>query len=262
MTTVEFITELYCRVADQLVGEDKHTQAKLYPSEVVTLALLYVLKGGGQRAFWRWLTRDYRPLFPHLPDRTRLFRLFNSHQPWIDAFLAETSLLGVVDSYGIELLHPRRAGRSAQQIGKKGKSNWRWIVGGKLCFVLNHLGLIVAWDCDTANVYDGSAFQALVDQFQDEMLLFADMGFEKVDWQPTNLRLCHRGEWNVRMVVETVLSMLTVVCHFKHMAHKSWDSFRSHLGYAMALFNLLVQWDGFQPDSSGFVRLSLADFSL
>jgi len=273
MTTIDFITELFCHIADRLAQADKeqkHSQAKLYPSEVVTLALLYTLKGVGQRAFWRWLVRDYRPLFPHLPDRAQwapgLFRLFNSHRALVDAFLAEPSLLGVIDSYGIELLHPRREGRSAQQIGKKGKSNWRWhpggTRGGKLCFVLNHLGLIVAWECDTANVYDGSAFQQLVDQFQDEMLLFADMGFEKVDWQPTNLRLCHRGEWNVRMVVETVLSMLTYVCHFKHMAHKSWDYFRSHLGYAMALFNLLVQWHGFQPDDSGFVRLSIAQFSL
>lgn len=116
----------------------------------------------------------------------------------IDAFLAEPSLLDVIDSYGIELLHPRREGRSEQQIGKKGKSNCRWIVGGKLCFVLNHLGLIVAWECDTANVYDGSAFQQLVDQFQEEMVVFSDTGFEKVDWHPTNLRLCQRHPGGTR----------------------------------------------------------------
>jgi hypothetical protein len=46
------------------------------PSEVVTLGLLHALKGGGNRAFYRWLTCDYRPLFPRLPERTRLFRLF------------------------------------------------------------------------------------------------------------------------------------------------------------------------------------------
>lgn len=265
MTTVDFITELFCRIDDQLKQSDKvhkHSQAKLYPSEVVTLAVLYALKGVGQRPFWRWLVRDYRPLFPHLPDRTRLFRLFNSHQHLVDEFLAEPSLLGVIDSYGIELLHPRREGRSGEQIGKKGKSNWRWIVGGKLCFVLNHLGLIVAWDCDTANVYDGSAFQHLVDSFQETMVIFADTGFAKIDWHPTNLRLCKRGEWNVRMVVETVLSMLTTVCHFKHMAHKNWTYFESHLGYAMVLFNLLVQWHGLQPNDDGFVPLSIAEFSL
>ena len=42
----------------------------------------------GNRAFYRWLTRDYRPLFPRLPERTRLFRLFRTHQDWTRAFLA------------------------------------------------------------------------------------------------------------------------------------------------------------------------------
>ena len=123
--------------------------------------------------FWRWLTKDYRPLFLPLPRRTRLFRLLNSHRHYIERFLADPSIIGV-DTYGIELIHPiresslgaseARAERSDKQIGKKGKSNKRWIVGGKLCFLLNHPGLIPAfagtsWDCDTANVYDGSAFQ-------------------------------------------------------------------------------------------------------
>ena len=262
MTTVNFITELFCRVADRGAHVQKHSQAKLYPSEVVTLALLFALKGCGQRAFWRWLKRDYRPLFPNLPHRTRLFHLFNSHRYLVDEFLAEPSLLGVIDSYGIELLHPRREGRSEQQLGKKGISNHRWIMGGKLCYVLNHLGLVVSWDCDTANVYDGTAFQQLVDDLADDMVIFADTGFEKKDWQPTNLRICQRGEWNVRMVVETVLSMLTYVCHFKHSHHKVWAYFQTKLGFTMALFNLLVQWDGFLPDATGFVALSIAEFSL
>ena len=34
----------------------------------------------------------------------------------------------------------------------KGLSNHRWIVGGKLCLVLNQYGLVVGWDCATANV--------------------------------------------------------------------------------------------------------------
>jgi hypothetical protein len=39
-------------------------------------------------------------------------------------------------------------------MGKKGKSNWRWIVGMKLCWLLNDKGEIVAWDWNTANVSD------------------------------------------------------------------------------------------------------------
>ena len=44
MTTTDFITELFCRV-DERLGNEKHVQAKLYASDVVTLALLYALKG-------------------------------------------------------------------------------------------------------------------------------------------------------------------------------------------------------------------------
>jgi hypothetical protein len=72
----------------------KHPHATLWPSEVVTLGILHTLKGVGNRAFYRWLTRDYRGLFPHLPERTRLFRLFSPHQAWTAAFLATPTVLG------------------------------------------------------------------------------------------------------------------------------------------------------------------------
>src|SRR5919204_502817 len=84
MTTVDFITALFCRIDDKMQAVPKHPQAHLYPSEVVTLARLFALKGVGPRAFYRWLVRDYRPLFPRLPDRTRLVRLFATHQDWAD----------------------------------------------------------------------------------------------------------------------------------------------------------------------------------
>ncbi len=42
--------------------------------------------------------------------------------------------------------------------------------------------------------YDGSAFQYLVDKFRNDMVIFSDMGFEKIDWFPTNLRTCKRGD--------------------------------------------------------------------
>jgi hypothetical protein len=104
----------------------------------VTIALLFTLKGGHGRALCRWLDNDGRTLFPNLPDRTRLFRLFVTYQPLTERFLADPTILGVIDSYGIELIPPIREGRSQKQIGKKGLSNKRWIVGGKLCLLLNH----------------------------------------------------------------------------------------------------------------------------
>src|SRR2546422_9728315 len=61
MITVDFITALFCQVADQMPGIPKHPHASLWPSEVVTLGLLHALKGVGNHPFYRWLTRDYRP---------------------------------------------------------------------------------------------------------------------------------------------------------------------------------------------------------
>jgi hypothetical protein len=262
MTAEDFITELFCRVDDQLGHLEQHPQGQLHPSEIVTLGMMYALKGRGQRAFYRWMVANHQALFPGLPSRSRLFRALNVYRVYAEDFLAAPSMLGVIDSFGIEFCHPRREGRSPEQLGKKGKSNWRWIVGGKLCFVLNHLGQIVDWECDTANVYDGSAFQHLVDKFKDQMVIFSDSGFEKVDWFPTNLRTCQRGEWNVRMVVETVLSMLTRICDFKRMSHRAWTYFESHLCYTMTLFNLLIEMRGLQPNDNGFLPLSTVDFDI
>src|SRR5438093_12882787 len=160
-TTIEFITALFCQVDDQLAGLPKHPEAHLWPSEVVTLGLLHALKGGGNRPFSRWLTRDSRALFPHLPERTRLFRLLKTHHNWTQVFLAAPTVLGVIDTYGIALIHPMREGRSPHQIGRKGLSNHRWIIGGKLCLLLHQWGLIVECACATANVA-GNAVQGLV----------------------------------------------------------------------------------------------------
>ena len=261
MTTQDFITELFCKVDDQMNDVPKHSQASLWPSELVTIGMLHAIKGVGNRAFYRWLSQNFRPLFPRLPHRTRLFRLLKTHQDWTGYFLASSTMLGVIDSYGIELIHPVREGRTPAQIGKKGKSNSRWIVGGKLCMLLNNLGLVSAWDCDTANVHDTS-FQHLIQRFSDQMVVLADMGFHAREGDPSNLKLCERGEWNERVMVETVFSMLTLVCHFKKVMHRVWGYFRARLGFTMAAFNLLVQWNGLKPDDNGFVHLSIAEFSL
>ena len=95
MTTLDFITELFCRIDDAMRDVPKHPQAHLYPSERVTWGMLFAIKGVGERACYRWIGRDYRPLFPRLPERTRLFRLFKAQRGWTDRFLAQPSRLGI-----------------------------------------------------------------------------------------------------------------------------------------------------------------------
>lgn len=266
MSTLDFITQLFCRVDDAMPDVDKHSQASLYPSEVVTLGLLFAIKGVGNRAFYRWIKRDYLAEFPRLPERTRLFRLFAAHREWAARFLAEPTIMGVADTYGIELIHPWREGRSPKQIGRKGKSNHRWIVGAKLGLVLNKWGLVCGWDCDTANVHD-SAFQPMVEQFEEEMVVLTDHGFYSKGGNPANMLVCKRGTWNTRIMIETVLSMLTTVCHIKHMAHRLWAYLQARFAFCLAAFNLLAQWDGpapagLRPDDAGRVHLSIAQLSL
>lgn len=261
MSTEDFIIELFCRIDDTLQDVPKHSQAKLYPSEVVTLATVFTLKGGHGRPYYRWLNNNWRTLFPNMPERTRLFRLFVSHQHLTERFMADPTILGVIDSYGIELIHPIREGRSKKQIGKKGLSNKRWIVGGKLCLLLNKFGLVVDWDFGTANQYDAD-FHPLVEAVVDEMIVLADTHFHSAQGDPPNLKICPRGTWNDRMLIETVLSMVTTVSHFKKIFHRTWAQFQARLGYMMACFNILVQWNGLELDEFGFFPLSIAQFSL
>jgi hypothetical protein len=262
MPIAEFIIELFCRVDDRLGPAARGRGGpKLVRSELVTIGLLFAIKGGSGRAFSRWLSNNYRSFFPNLPHRTRLFRrLFRCWEQAI-AFLADPTLLGVVDTYGIELIHPCREGRSEKQIGRKGLSNHRWIVGAKLGYVLNQWGEVVAWTVLPANVH-ANAFACLIEAFADESVIFADTGLHRAGGDPPNARICKKGEWNDRMLVETVLGMMTTVMHTKKMLHRTWEGVIARLSYVMAAFNLLITWDGLPTRDDGFIPLHIASFSL
>jgi hypothetical protein len=80
MTTEDIIIHIFCYVDDRMGEAKKVAQADLYPSEVVTIGILFALKGGHFRAFCRWLKRDYAALFGGLPDRTALLRQLDAQQ--------------------------------------------------------------------------------------------------------------------------------------------------------------------------------------
>jgi len=261
MTTLDCMTALFYEVDAPLRTLPKHPEAHLWPSEVVTLGRLPALTGVGHRAFSRWLTRAYRALFPHWPERTRLWRLCRPHQDWTKVFLAAPTVLGGIATYGIELIHPMRAGRSPQQIGRQGLSHHRWLVGGQWCLLRHQLGLSVAWACATAHVAENT-FQGLMRPFADQLLVLRDTAFHAAEGDPTNRNLCQRGEWEDRRLVETIWSMRTVVCHCKKVMHRVWAYCHARLAFTMAACNVLVHWHGLRPNASGFVPLSIAECSL
>jgi hypothetical protein len=261
MTTEMIIIHIFCRVDDGLKEAKRVPQTHLYPSEIVTIGILFALKGGHFRAFYRWLYRDFAMLFGDLPDRTNLQRLLKTHQHHADALLAETSFFTVTDSYPIELLFPIREGRSKQQLGKKNKDKGRWSIGIKLCWLVNDLGRVVAWQWATMNRPDQDFHPVLAAQ-DDATIILADLGFRaKID-QPQNLKLCPKGTWNERMVIETIFSMLTVVCKAKKLHHRLQSYLAAHLAYLAAMFNSLLDlFHQLHPEAPAS-QLSIAEFSL
>ena len=261
MPTEEFIIELFCRIDDLLGALPKHPQERMTRSELHTVGMLFALKGVGKRAFYRWFKRDYHALFPGLLERTRLFRRIAKRWEDCTAFLALPTCLGIIDTYGIETLHPYRDGRTPNQIGRKGLSNHRWIVGAKLAYILDQMGRVVGWSLMPDNVHD-TTFLSMVHGFRDEMIIFGDQGFRSVTDRPENLRICKKGEWNSRMLVETVLSLLTTVMHSKKMLERTWPHVIARVASLLAVYNVLVQWDGMLVDPDGFVPIHIAEFSL
>jgi hypothetical protein len=210
---------------------------------------------GANATDWR-LSEPQPLLFPRLPDRTRLFRLFRS---WCQRFLAGPTLFGVADSFGVEILNTLRLGRSA----RRGKCGRRWIAGVKLGVVCNSRGEVCAWDADLAMAYDADAFGHLIERYEGRMIVPADCNFHKSpfhrkdDPDPPNLKVCPRGRWEQRRRVETVLPVLGgAACALKRVTERCWANLMAHLGAAVAAFNLLVGWFPDQP------QLAVARFSL
>ncbi len=263
MTTEDIILQIFYLVDNQMPNIKKHPQAILYPSELVTIGILFSLKGGFFRPFYRWLKRDYGDWFGNgtLPERTRLQRLLKTHKDWCNSFLAEPTFFTVVDSYPIELIFPIREGRSKKQVGKKGKDKGRWSIGIKLCWLLNDFGRIIAWDWNTMNVPD-KIFNALAEPLSEKSIVLADPGFRDKDGTPENMQICQKGTWNQRMFIETAFSMVTLVTDLKRIRHRVAAYMAARLAYVTAMFNVLLKlFAQLHPEEDPY-KMSIAQFSL
>ena len=240
MPVDEFIIHLFCIVDETIGPVKKRPDAKLYPSEIVTIGLVFACKGGHFSRFYRWLAANYRHLFPNLPEHSRLSRLVRDYAEFTDDFLVQPTFFTVLDTYGIELIHPRREGRSNQQLGTKGISNGRWIVGIKLAWLINDQGQIVNWAWDTASACD-NVFRETAFAYDGQTITLCDNGLREKDAPQRNLKYCERGSWNERFAVETNFSWLTEAFNAKKMYHRVASHLAARLGYLAALFNCLLK---------------------
>ncbi len=157
----------------------------------------------------------------------------------------------MIDTFGIELIHPRREGRSEQQIGRKGKSNGRWIVGIKVAFLINQQGEITDWCWDGANEHDNT-FRDVVLQYEGETITFSDLGFRKQGSPNRNFRYGNKGEWTDRYLIETVLSWMTEKFHAKKMYHRGEEYITARLASLAAAFNILLKMNKYEYSMTWF----------
>lgn len=262
MTTEDIIIQIFCTVDDQMRDVQKHSQAVLYPSELMTIGILFALKGVSFEAFYRWLKRDYDGLFGGLPDRTRLQRGLAAHVDWCERFLAEPSVLTVADSYPIELIFPIREGRTAQQLGKKGKDKGRWSVGYKLFWLVDQWGRVVRCDVAELNTPD-KAFNAYIQALDEQAVVLTDLGFRDAQGLSANHKLCAKNTWNCRMLIEQIFSVLTQVCHLKKIHHRLDFMVFSHAMFLAAMWNVLHGlWPKLFKTAKDSRRFAIAEFSL
>jgi hypothetical protein len=97
---------------------------------------------------------------------------------------------------------------------------------------------LVAWAFHTANTGD-QRFAQVAAAYADVTITLADDSFNAVD-RPPNIKLCHRGQWNERMLIETVFSLVHRGCRLKYLWHRTWPYLHMHLAYVAGVFNALL----------------------
>jgi hypothetical protein len=107
-----------------------------------------------------------------------------------------------------------------------------WSIGIKLCWILNVAGQVAGWHWLPMNCPDQD-FLPLISLLDEDGVVLADLGFRCKAGIPGNLKLCLKGTWNDRMMVETSFSLLTVICQAKKMFHRAAAYIEARLAYTL-----------------------------
>ena len=145
-------------------------------------------------------------------------------------------------------------------MGRNGRSHHRGMVGSNGWLVLQQWGFVVAWDGATAHIA-AQTFQPLLRPFEARLMIWSATACHAAAADPAPLHRCHSGEWNDRMLVEMLLSMLIMVSYVKKVMPRGWAYFQARVAFTLAALNRLAQCHGRPADKDGFASLSMAEFS-
>jgi Transposase DDE domain len=240
LSIIDIATVLYCNIDDDLEYPE-HEQAKLSVSELVTIGVMFALKGGSFRRFHKWVQGNLMGCFPTLPERSRLQRRLIQYQQLVKDFLAQPSFFCIADSYGVELRHPIREFHTPKtsRIGGKGKSNKRWIHGMKVLVVINDQGEVVSFAIALAGQAD-KVFNTLLSSYNQQTIILVDLGFRDKNGVPECLKLCQHKTWSERMTIEQLFSQLTRYLGTKKRHHRTEQGFQAFWSYLVIALNVIA----------------------
>jgi len=134
-------------------------------------------------------------------------------------------------------------------------------VGIKLCWILNVFGQVCGWIWNPMNGPDND-FLDVFEEYAEQAVILTDWGFRCAQGVPENVKLCKKGTWNDRMVIETAFSLLTVIGNAKKIHHRLEAYLEARLAYTAAMFNVCLRLvHQLHPKAPDF-KMSIAEFSL
>ena len=105
-------------------------------------------------------------------------------------------------------------------------------------------------------------FHPVVEPLIGQIIALADFGFRVKDGVRENMKDCKKGTSNKRMCVETVFSMLTMVCDLKRIRHRLSAYIQMRLAYIVAMFNILLDLFHVRYPEADPFKISIPEFSL
>jgi len=94
-------------------------------------------------------------------------------------------------------------------------------------------------------------------------VIFSDLGFHAKEGDHPNLKVCEPHTHNERMIIETSLSLLTTISHFKKVFSPDLAAVSGAIGFHdgdVQLAHFLGMASRLDPN--GVFHLSIAEFSL
>jgi len=273
MISNDKVTEIFCIVDDfckemvQILNENsiesdnsikkRHKKSKLSDSEVITIMVLFHLKGYRcLKHFYIYYVQVHMQAdFPETVSYNRFVELQSKSVLPMVVFL-QTCCLGkcsgisFLDSTVLKACHYKREKQNKvfKDIAAKGRGTMGWFFGFKLHIIINERGEIIDFLITQGNVDDR---QPLKDKaFHDKVFgkIFADRGyigkdlFEKLfvdgihlvtkikkNMKNALIHIYDKILLRKRAVVESVNDILKNQCQIEHTRHRSFDNFITNL---------------------------------